>query len=194
MASATSLVVAAYRNSRRSHQSLIATARHIESAITDVFKVEAFATALICELDATCGTVTWISAGHHEPVLLRQGRLVKTLEPEPLMPLGLNELLGGRHDVTVGMEQLEPGDMVLLYTDGVVEARSPGGEFFGLERLLELLTRSLAAELPAPETMRRVTHALLDHQAGDLDDDATLLLVEWHGPVGSAAPKPCTGR
>ena len=30
--------------------------------------------------------------------------------------------------------------------------------------------------------MRRVVHALLDHQAGDLDDDATLLLVEWHGP------------
>ena len=46
------------------------------------------------------------------------------------------------------------------------------------------MTRHLAAGLPAPETMRRVVHALLDHQAGDLDDDATLLLVEWHGAPG----------
>jgi hypothetical protein len=47
-----------------------------------------------------------------------------------------------------------------------------------------MVVRNLAAGLPAPETMRRVVHALLDHQAGDLDDDATLLLVEWHGAAG----------
>jgi hypothetical protein len=38
--------------------------------------------------------------------------------------------------------------------------------------------------------MRRITHALLDHQAGDLDDDATLLLVEWHGPPGPGNHRP----
>jgi serine phosphatase RsbU (regulator of sigma subunit) len=80
--------------------------------------------------------------------------------------------------------------MLLLYTDGAIEARSPDGEFFGQERLVDLLVRNLAAGLPAPETMRRVTHALLDHQAGDLDDDATLLLVEWHGPAGPGNTQP----
>ena len=51
-----------------------------------------------------------------------------------------------------------------------------------------MVIRNLAAGLPAPETMRRVVHALLDHQAGDLEDDATLLLVEWRGPRGHDRP------
>ncbi|MGZ8736884.1 MAG: PP2C family protein-serine/threonine phosphatase [Nocardioides sp.] len=180
-----SLVVAAYRNARRAGQSLPDTATHIETAVNDVFRVESFATGLLCELDTTTGWLTWISAGHHEPLLLRDGKLVRALEVEPLLPLGLNDALSQTISTAVGTEQLQPGDMLLVYTDGVTEARSPDGEFFGLTRLVDIVTRNLAAGLPAPETMRRVVHALLDHQAGDLDDDATLLLVEWHGAPGT---------
>ncbi len=179
-----SLVIGAYRNARRAGQSVSETARHIERAVNDVFRVEAFATGLLCELDTTRGLLTWISAGHHEPLLLREGRWVRTLEVEPLLPLGLNQQLSRTEPAAVGTEHLQPGDMLLLYTDGVIEARSPDGEFFGQDRLVDLVVRNLAAGLPAPETMRRVVHALLDHQAGELDDDATLLLVEWHGPSG----------
>jgi serine phosphatase RsbU (regulator of sigma subunit) len=178
-----SLVIAAYRNGRRAGQTLTEVAAHIEAAVSDVFRVESFATGLLCELDTTRGVLTWISAGHHEPLLLRGGRFVRGLHVEPLLPLGLNQNLG-RGAAAVGTEQLQPGDMLLLYTDGVIEARSPGGEFFGQQRLVDMVIRNLAAGLPAPETMRRVVHALLEHQAGDLDDDATLLLVEWHGPPG----------
>ena len=46
--------------------------------------------------------------------------------------------------------------------------------------------RNLAAGLPAPETMRRVVRTLLEHQSGELADDATLVLVQWHGNAGSA--------
>ena len=179
-----SLVVAAYRNARRAGQSLAETAAHIEGAVNDVFRVESFATGLLCELNTTRGLLTWVSAGHHEPLLLREGRLVRPLQVEPLLPMGLNNNLGPTSTPSVGTEQLQPGDMLLLYTDGVIEARSPDGEFFGQDRLVDLVARALAAELPAPETMRRVVHALLEHQAGDLDDDATLLLVEWHGAPG----------
>ena len=179
-----SLVMAAYRNARRAGQTLAECAAHIESAVNDVFRVESFATGLMCELDTTTGVLSWISAGHHEPLLLRDGRLVRALTVEPLLPLGLNQDLAHTRAAVVGSEQLQPGDMLLLYTDGVIEARSPDGEFFGQDQLVDLVSRNLATGLPAPETMRRVTHALLDHQAGDLDDDATLLLVEWHGPTG----------
>jgi serine phosphatase RsbU (regulator of sigma subunit) len=79
----------------------------------------------------------------------------------------------------LGREQLEPGDCVLLYTDGVTDARAPDGAFFGEQRLVDLIVRNLAAGLPAPETMRRVVHALLEHQQGRLDDDASLLLLQW---------------
>lgn len=192
-----SLVIAAYRNARRGGRSLTETAALIESAVNEVYDPESFATGLLCELDTRRGALSWISAGHHEPLLLREGRLVRALEVEPLLPLGLNRDLGRTHGPAVGTEQLQPGDMVLLYTDGVIEARSPDGAFFGQQRLVDLVVRNLAAGLPAPETMRRVTHALLEHQAADLADDATLLLVEWHGPPGaddSPPPLSTTGE
>jgi hypothetical protein len=174
-----SLVVAAYRNARRAGQSLIETGTHIEAAVNDVFRVESFATGLLCELDTTRGVLTWVSAGHHEPLLLRAGRLVRSLHVEPLLPLGLNKNLGRTGSAVVGTEQLEPGDRLLLYTDGVIEARSPGGELFGVPRLTDLMIRNLAAGFPASETMRRAVLALLEHQSGDLADDATMLLFQW---------------
>ena len=76
-------------------------------------------------------------------------------------------------------EQLEPGDRLLLYTDGVTDIQSPAGEFFGVERLTDLLSANLVAGLPAAETMRRLVRALLEHQQGQLRDDATLLALEW---------------
>jgi serine phosphatase RsbU (regulator of sigma subunit) len=97
-----------------------------------------------------------------------------------VLPFGL--VVTGRPATTVnvGREQLEPDDRILLYTDGVTEARSPTGAFFGDQALVDLLGRNLAAGLPAQETMRRVVRALLDHQqGGQLTDDATLLMLEW---------------
>jgi serine phosphatase RsbU (regulator of sigma subunit) len=79
---------------------------------------------------------------------------------------------------------LEPADQVIFFTDGVVEARSANGEFFGVDRLVDMVIRTSAAATPAPETMRRLLHAILDHQDGELQDDATIVVVEWRGPGG----------
>jgi len=134
---------------------------------------------VLAELDTDTGLLSWVNAGHPAPLLLRRGRLVRSLHSHPTLPLGL--VINGRPPatVTVGREQLQPDDRVLLYTDGVTEARSPTGAFFGDQALIDLLRRNLAAGLPAQETMRRIVHALLDHQQGQLADDATLLLLEW---------------
>jgi serine phosphatase RsbU (regulator of sigma subunit) len=178
-----SLVVAAYRNSRRAGHTLAHTARHIDEAVTEVYGGDAFTTGLLAELDTGTGLLRWMSAGHLPPLLLRHGRLVKTLELPPELPFGVGLTpLGGtgpEPQVRVGTEQLEPGDHLLLFTDGVIEARSPEGELFGVARLTDLMIRNLAAGLTAPETMRRAVTALLEHQGGDLADDATLLLAQW---------------
>jgi serine phosphatase RsbU (regulator of sigma subunit) len=175
------LAVAAYRSARRQGRGLNQTAREIDEALVHAFAGEGFTTALLAELDTSSGQLAWISAGHPPPLLLRQGQLVKSLELAPRLPFGLGLQADGSAapPADVGFEQLQPGDYLLLYTDGVTEARSPQGEEFGIPRLVDLITRSLAAGLPAPETMRRAVRALLAHQGSDLDDDATMLLAQW---------------
>ena len=180
------MAVTAYRHARRSGRSLIETCAELDETLLHLFGGTSFTTAMIAELDTRLGALRWISAGHPEPLLLRHGRLVRSLHVRPRPPLGVN-LVGATvpTDPTIGHEQLEPGDCVLFYTDGVTEARAPNGDFFGEQRLADLVVRNLAAGLPAPETMRRVVRTLLEHQQGMLVDDASLVLVQW-----PTAPEP----
>jgi len=81
--------------------------------------------------------------------------------------------------LTVGEEFLQPGDWLALYTDGIVEARNADGAWFGEDRLVEMLTHEVAAGQPPPETVRRLNQAVLAHQDGLLQDDASILLACW---------------
>jgi hypothetical protein len=172
------LVVAAYRNARRSGLTLVETCEHVEHAVLTAFGDEGFVTGLLAELDVATGTLSWVSAGHPPPLLLRHGRHVKTLELQPRLPFGM-AVPGAPTTVVVGTEHLEPGDRVLLYTDGVTEGRSAEGEQFGADRLTDLVVRNLAAGMANSETMRRAVVALLEHQGDKLADDATMLLAQW---------------
>ncbi|HEX2298781.1 MAG TPA: hypothetical protein VHH34_09735, partial [Pseudonocardiaceae bacterium] len=58
-------------------------------------------------------------------------------------------------------------------------------QIFGLDRLVDLTEHSSAAGLPPPETLRRLSRAILDYQGGELRDDATLMLVEWSSVTGT---------
>jgi serine phosphatase RsbU (regulator of sigma subunit) len=69
----------------------------------------------------------------------------------------------------------------LLYTDGITEGRGEDGELFGLMRFVDLVTRTSIDASPPPETMRRLMHAVVAHQAGRMRDDATSLIVQWPG-------------
>jgi len=169
------VAVAAYRNSRRRRLKLAETVAAVDQAISEGFGPERFVTAVVAELELATGSFRWIRAGHPAPLLLRGSKVVKTLWGENGLPLGLGA--PGEE----AEESLEPGDQVVFYTDGVTEARSPDGAFFGTERLADLVGRASAGGNPPPETLRRLVHSILDHQAGDLQDDATAVLVEWNG-------------
>jgi serine phosphatase RsbU (regulator of sigma subunit) len=121
---------------------------------------------------------SWTNAGHPLPLLLRQGRVIGELACPPTPPWGVD----GRVP-TVTTEQLEPGDCVLVYTDGITEARTPDGELFGVERLIDFMDRHAAESLRPEQTLSRVVAGVRDHQGTDaLRDDATALMVQWNGP------------
>ncbi|GAA4201416.1 PP2C family protein-serine/threonine phosphatase [Streptosporangium oxazolinicum] len=172
------LAVAACRNRRRRNEDLVVVSEGIEEVLIKEFGVgNRFATAVLANLDMRTGVFTWVNRGHHPPVVIRGGRWVTTLRCPPAHPMGLGLGL----PVFLCREQLEPGDRVLLYTDGMTEARNRVGEEFGLERLVDFIIRRGADGLPVPETLRRLIRSVLEYHDGRLQDDATVLLVEWRG-------------
>jgi serine phosphatase RsbU (regulator of sigma subunit) len=168
------VALSAVRAARRSGQGLYAQARAADAALTGQFSDSRFATAVLAELDLDTGRVRYLNAGHPPPLVLRGGRVSRELSGGRRMPLGLDD-----PQVEVGEELLEPEDRLLFYTDGVTEARTPEGHQFGVTRLVDLAEQHAAAALPAPETLRRLAHAVLEHQGGPPSDDATLMLVQW---------------
>jgi serine phosphatase RsbU (regulator of sigma subunit) len=169
-----SAAVGAYRNGRREGMDLPAVSALVNEVIAAQFPASRFATAVLARLDLDTGRLTWVNAGHPAPLVVRDHTLLP-LDPCPSsLPLGLQHR-PARECAT----QLVPGDRVLLYTDGIVEARSPEGEFFGEERLADFVVRAEAAGDPPPETLRRLMRSVLEHQAGRLQDDASIVLVEW---------------
>jgi len=180
----TNLAVSCYRNTRRAGLDLAAAAATIDHALDAMFGGERFVTAMIGQLDIDTGVFRWINAGHPAAMLLRDGQMVKELQGLPALPLGINGLLAGAGAFPVSSEALQPGDRLLLLTDGVDEARNADGEFFGRERLAEFAAKEVGSGLPTPEAMRRLNQAVLRHQVGHLQDDATMLFVEWLTGVG----------
>ncbi len=175
-AGVAAFALATYRNSRRNRLGLAETYAAIDAAIAEQYPSSRFVTAVLAELDVQSGRLGWISAGHPAPLLLRGGRHVKPLDVTPAPPAGMRL---AEHAPIEAHESLEPGDMVLLYTDGLTEARRPGGELFTVERLGEFIAREAASGQAAPETLRRLREAIIGREEGSLRDDATALLVEW---------------
>jgi phosphoserine phosphatase RsbU/P len=168
------VAMAAMRTARRENKGLFATGRAADAALDEHFADQRFVTAVLGELEMDTGRLRYINAGHPAPLLLRHGRAVRALTGGRRMPLGLDDSA-----IEIAEESLEPGDRLLLYTDGVTDARDNAGELFGTVRLVDLAERSAVDELPAPETLRRLAHSVMQHQGGLPTDDATIMLVEW---------------
>jgi Stage II sporulation protein E (SpoIIE) len=147
-AGVAAFALSAYRHSRRRGCGLLETYAAMDHAVGDQFPGTRYVTAVIAQLDLETGRMTWISAGHPPPLVIRDRRLTR-------------------------------GDLLLLYTDGLTEARYREGQMFTVAGLGEFIEREAAAQQTAPETLRRLRHAIVDRQPGQLKDDATAVLIEW---------------
>ncbi|WP_411104208.1 PP2C family protein-serine/threonine phosphatase [Streptomyces sp. cmx-4-9] len=183
---AANLAVAACRNERRQDTDLATTSERVEKRLIEHFGHTTYVTAVLGDVSADTGLFSWINRGHHPPILIRSGRWTTTLSCPPAHPLGTDLGL----PVTLCREQLEPGDRILLYTDGITEARDRYGRPFGMDQFTDFVIRHHANGLPVPETLRRLMQAVLDYHDGRLADDATVLCLEWHGPSRNKQLRP----
>jgi serine phosphatase RsbU (regulator of sigma subunit)/pSer/pThr/pTyr-binding forkhead associated (FHA) protein len=133
---------------------------------------EKYATIFYC-LITSDGALSYVNAGHCAPMVVLRGGDIRTLETTA-MPVGLLESA----EFEVATERLEPGDKVIIYSDGVSEAQNTAGEFFGKKRLREL------ARARAAEGCQVIHNAIQDAVAAFTEgapqsDDITLLVLEF---------------
>jgi len=169
------------RSARRTGIELADAFRQADQLIETRFGASYYVTGQFGSLDLPTGVLTWVNAGHVLPMLVRNGSYAGELTCRPSMPLGLGGPL-----VEIATHQLQRGDRVLFYTDGITESRSPDGAFFGRDRLADFLVRAALEGVPVAETARRLSSNVIDYVDAGLSDDATLLLIEYRGPEQAA--------
>jgi serine phosphatase RsbU (regulator of sigma subunit) len=171
------LAISTCRSYRRAGASIPDASKAIEDTLVGQFGYSRYATGILADLELNTGKFSWVNRGHLPPVIIRGGRWATTLDCSTAGPMGSGMGL----PVTQCTEQLEPGDRLLMFTDGITEARDSTGREFGVERFTDFIIRHHADDLPVAETLRRLMHAVMDHHDGRLQDDATVLFCEWHG-------------
>ena len=135
-------------------------------------KGEKYATVFYCTLDRN-GVLCWSNAGHPKPFLVRAGAELRSLESTGL-PLGM--LDAAAYDAK--KLQLQPGDKIVLYSDGLSEAENADGEFFDKKALQETLAAN--ASLGCADFHAKLVESVEDFSEGaELSDDITMLVLEY---------------
>jgi serine phosphatase RsbU (regulator of sigma subunit) len=148
------------------------TAAEINRHLCYLRPVAPFVTAFFTQMDCDTGRLTYCNAGHFPPILLRADGCTETLEKG-------GPLLGAVEDAAFESAQVTfgPGDMLVAYSDGVLECRNAAGEEFGMVRLVRAVEN--AKQPTAQETLVRLLAAAQDFANGNsLCDDLSLLVIQ----------------
>jgi hypothetical protein len=202
-------VLGVFREVAHEVYTLAEVARRIDASLArrPAAPLEEFVTAVLAEIDPAAGSLTIYNCGHPPPLVLSPGgngpagngpgesdgqgparrlRVTPVNVPAPALPLRLMSL-----GDTSGAERtvpLQPGDALLLYTDGVTEARNARREFYPLEeRVAEVAARAGGAD---GDLLDRLRDDLVRYVGAPLDDDAALVLARVSGPWDRRAVPP----
>jgi sigma-B regulation protein RsbU (phosphoserine phosphatase) len=144
-----------------------------------------FMTAFYAVLDLRTGELTYANAGHTPAYIIGPERRAEALAADPGLPLGIEE----QFTFTAHQRRLEPGEAIVLYTDGVTEAVAVDGTLFGERRLEELLAepRTAGCDVIVAEIFDAVTAF---SKGTPQADDIALLVVRYNGLPGATSPEP----
>ena len=155
-----------------SHDSLVATISAVNRYLADNIPANRFVTLFYAELDPESGALSFLNAGHNPPLIVHAAGTVEQLASGGL-PLGIKTDAEYRE----GRTQLQHGDVLVVYSDGVTEAVSPTGEEFGATRLYEVVSRNIEAS--AAGIRDRIESSLTKFSQGtSAADDITLVIVK----------------
>lgn len=165
--------VGAYRQSRRTARSLPELAAAVDQALAPALHRGEYVTGLLVQIDPARNRMSIWNAGHPSPILAHSGTSLALDNPPVHPPFGL----GGKTRDDAVHHDLLPGDLLLLYSDGVVHARDVGGQFLGHQFLLESVAAGSTAAIPLRMLCRQMTNRVRSHVGGSLRDDATVLAL-----------------
>jgi serine phosphatase RsbU (regulator of sigma subunit) len=152
---------------------------HLNRFLCDHVEIGRYATMFFGILDEM-GTLEYINAGHPSPILIRQNGSAEEAFTEGSFPVGLVP----EAEYCTATVKLEPGDTLVLFSDGVTEAMDPKEEFFGIPRLVQLLTGH--NDTPLDEMQKLLLEAVENFSRGASQaDDLTLLLVRYRAAATS---------
>jgi len=155
-----------------SHNTLSATISAVNRYLADNIPANRFVTLFYAELDPDSGALSFLNAGHNPPLIVHSAGTVEQLASGGL-PLGIKPDAEYRE----GRTQLQRGDVLVIYSDGVTEAVSPTGEEYGATRLYEVVSRNIEAS--AAGIRDRIESSLTKFAQGtSAADDITLVIVK----------------
>ena len=153
---------------------------HVNHELAEDNETCMFITMFCGILNLKTGDFIYANAGHNPPLLVRQDGRIEALDERPSPALGA--CLGAAYQNH--SRRLNPGDLLVLYTDGVTEAMSPTFEMFGDDGLLEFVR--CEGHLDAKPLLENMALALHAHAAGAAQsDDITALVVRWRATMGA---------
>jgi sigma-B regulation protein RsbU (phosphoserine phosphatase) len=163
---------AAVHAQAETHSSLAKTIGAVNRYLVESIPANRFVTLFYAELDPRDGALVFLNAGHNPPLIVHASGTMEQLAAGGL-PLGIMP----NADFREGRTQLHPGDVLVIYSDGVSEAVNPGGEEFGPTRLYEVVARNLDAS--AGGIRDRIESALTKFcQGTPAADDITLVICK----------------
>src|SRR3984893_5077767 len=158
------------------------TFNHVNRFLCDHAEVGRYATMFFGVLDEE-GNLEYINAGHPSPFLIRRG-VAEDVFTEGSYPVGLVP----EAEYTAVCLKLEPGDTLVLFSDGVTEAMDPGEQLFGVPRLRECLTGHM--QTPLDELQRTVLESVENFAHGASQaDDPPLVLVRYRAAGAATEPE-----
>ncbi len=166
------MAMSALRVEAREHGGLLEVMEHANRSLFLGNRTDSFVTVFFSVIDLPSMTVSYTNAGHEEPLRLSADKSVEPLTSTSRSLLGIFS----RANLDVQTHKLEPGDRIVMFTDGVIDAQNQRGKLYGLRRLNRFVVANRDA--PAEEFIDALIDNVMEFCGGEPKDDMTVLVCD----------------